>query len=115
MDWTTHVHDNVPGGGISFDAVLEPTAGRARTDMKLQQVKDTGTHRGRGVAQNIPGVSDDLFLDVDVSQAPCLVDRGDGDVGRVDATEPSPEDEERVADLGWPFRAVDPLHGNRAG
>ena len=28
LDKASHVHDDVPGGGISFDAVPEPTVGR---------------------------------------------------------------------------------------
>ena len=84
LDRASPVHDDVPGGGISFDAVPEPAVGRDRSNAELQQMENGRTHRGRDVFTYILGVGTDVLRDIDVSYAPCLFDRGDRKVGGVD-------------------------------
>lgn len=43
LDRASHVHDNVPKGGVAFNAVPEPTVGRVRGHAKLQQMADGTT------------------------------------------------------------------------
>ena len=94
LDEASHVHEDVPGGGVTFDAVPEPTIGRGRDYAKLQQMEDGNTHRGGDVAPYVLAVNKVLLRDINISHAPCLFDRGGGNVGKFDETQPGPEDEE---------------------
>ena len=47
LDGASHIHEDIAGCCIDFNAVPQPAGGGDRPDLELEEVQDAGTHGGR--------------------------------------------------------------------